>query len=124
MEAARQGAGDDRPDAGDGLEAPADVAAAVPGMDLLLGGMDLRTERQELPRQTFQADPCNRRQPGILRIGNDAEKLLDLRHADRRDDAELGHMGAHGVDQHGALANQQFARPVQHQDALLLRALA
>ena len=33
------------------------------------------------------------------------------------------HRGADGVDQHGALANQQIPRPVQHQDALLLDGL-
>ena len=32
-------------------------------------------------------------------------------------------MGADGVDQHGALANQQFTGPVHYQDALLLDAL-
>ena len=74
-----------------------------------------------MPGQTFQASTRNRRQPGIVRIGNDAEKLLDLWYANRRDDAKLGHVGANGVDHHGALANQQVPRAVQHQHTLLLR---
>ena len=66
----------------------------MPDMDVFLCATDLLVERQELPGQTFQASTRNRRQPGIVRIGNDAEKLLDLWYANRRDDAKLGHVGA------------------------------
>ena len=37
----------------------------------------------------------------------------------RRDDAELRHVSSQGVDQHGALPNQQVAGPMQHQHGLL-----
>src|SRR4051794_8139753 len=47
------------------------------------------------------------------------DEILDLAAPLRCDDAELGKMSPYGVDQHGALAHQQIACPVQHQDGLL-----
>src|SRR4051812_6674270 len=47
------------------------------------------------------------------------DEILDLAAPLRRDDAEFGKMSPYGVDQHGALAHQQIACPVQHQDGLL-----
>ena len=40
-----------------------------------------------------------------------------------RDNAQLRHMAAQGVHQHGPLPHQQVARPVQHQHRLLLGGL-
>ena len=40
--------------------------------------------------------------------------------ADRRDDAELGKMGADGIDHRGLLADEQVTGTVQRQAALLL----
>src|SRR5215216_7693987 len=54
---------------------------------------------------------------GVVEAG---DELLDLAAPLRRDDTEFGKMGAYGVDQHGALAHQQIACPMQHQDGLLL----
>ena len=47
-------------------------------------------------------------------------RCLDMPQALRRDDAELRHVGAHRVDQHRALADQQVAGAMQHQHGLLL----
>src|SRR3954449_1230091 len=47
------------------------------------------------------------------------DELLDLAAPVRSNDAEFGKMSPYGVDQHGALAHQQIACPVQHQDGLL-----
>src|SRR5215217_763012 len=47
------------------------------------------------------------------------DEILDLAAPLRRDDTEFGKMSPYGVDQHGALAHQQIACPVQHQDGLL-----
>ena len=70
----RQGAGRDRPDAGNGLETPARLVRAVPGEDALLGRIDLVVEGQVLPRQPFQAGAGKRRQPVIKR------RLLETEH--------------------------------------------
>lgn len=42
-----------------------------------------------------------------------------MRRSLRRDHAEFGHMRAQRIDSHGALANEQVARPVHHQHRLL-----
>src|SRR5215204_1516146 len=47
------------------------------------------------------------------------DEILDRAAPLRRDDTEFGKMSPYGVDQHGALAHQQIACPVQHQDGLL-----
>src|SRR4051794_28618029 len=47
------------------------------------------------------------------------DEILDLAASLRSNDAEFGKMSPDGVDQHGALAHQQIACPVQHQDGLL-----
>jgi hypothetical protein len=48
---------------------------------------------------------------------------MDPAHPLGRHQAELGQMAAQGVHQHGALADQERAYAMQHQDALLLFAL-
>jgi len=40
--------------------------------------------------------------------------------SDRRNDPELGKMGTDGVDHRGLLADEQMARAMEHQAALLL----
>src|SRR6185312_9312068 len=47
------------------------------------------------------------------------DEILDLAAPLRRDDTEFGKMRPDSVDQHGALAHQQIACPMQHQDGLL-----
>ena len=92
-------------------------------MDAHLGGVNLFVERQELLRQTFKANAGNGRQPGIVWIGDPGTQHLDLHHADPCDDAELRHVGAHRIDQHGSLTDQHFSGSVHHQNALPLNAL-
>src|ERR671932_399881 len=55
-----------------------------------------------------------------FRVVEAGDELLDLAAPLRRDDTEFGEMSPYGVDQHGTLAHQQIACPVQHQDGLLL----
>ena len=118
-----QGACRNRSDAGDGLKPPAGLVRAVPGMDALLSRRDLVVQRHVLPRQRFQAGAGDRRQAVIMRIGDHRQQFFHPWDADRRDDAELGHVGTDRGDQHGSLTDQQLPGPVQHQNALLLRPL-
>ena len=53
-------------------------------------------------------------------IRNDGQQLLDPVAPLWRGNAELGHMGADGIDQLRALTHQKIARPVLHQLRLLL----
>src|SRR5712671_3535871 len=56
-------------------------------------------------------------------ISNDTEQLLDTLGADRRDNAKLGEMGTNGIYHRNLLADEEMARAVEHQAALLLRCL-
>jgi hypothetical protein len=51
------------------------------------------------------------------------EQFLDALAPDRRDDSELGKMGADRIDHRGLLPDEQMARAVEHEAALLLRRL-
>ena len=119
----RQRACRDRPDSGRGFETPAVFARPVPGVNALLGVIDLVLQRQQLPRQPFQAAPRQRRDAIIVAIGDHREQLLDLGQADPRHNAELRHVCPERIDQHGSLANQELARPMHHQHALPFSAL-
>ena len=112
----RQSAGNDRTDAGNGLQTSAGVVCAVPGIDIQFDGMDFPVYCQELPRQTFQAGAGQSWQPLITLIGDHSQQLLDLWHASWRNDAKLRHMSTDGIDQHGSLPNQQIPGSVQYQD--------
>src|SRR5712671_74964 len=59
----------------------------------------------------------------IVWIGYDIEQLLDPVAPDRCNDSELGKMGPDRIDHRGLLTDEQVARAVQHQAALLLRSL-
>src|SRR5215471_6778445 len=71
------------------------------------------------PRAATQG-ACNIRHPLIAGVGHHLEKLLHASASDRRDDAELGKMRSDGVDHGGLLTNEQMARAMKHQTALLL----
>ena len=60
------------------------------------------------------------RELAVTCIGDDIEQLLDTLASDRRDDPELGKMGADRIDHRGLLADEEMARAVEHQAALLL----
>ena len=62
----------------------------------------------------------NLRHPFVTWVGDDLEQFLDTIASDRRDDPELGKMGTDRIDHRGLLADEQMARAVEHQAALLL----
>lgn len=53
-------------------------------------------------------------------IGDDIEQVLNTIASDRCDDPELAKMGADRIDHRGLLADEQMARAMEHQAALLL----
>ena len=59
----------------------------------------------------------------VIGIGGNTEQLLDTIASDRRDDPKLCKMGANGVDHCGLLADEEMARTMEHQAALLLGGL-
>ena len=59
----------------------------------------------------------------LLFTSNFFRQQFDMPETLRCSDAELGHVGAQRIDQHGALPDQQVACTMQHQNRLLLRVL-
>src|SRR5262249_33259350 len=55
--------------------------------------------------------------------GDDIQQLLDTIAADRRHNPKLGKMSPDRVDHRGLLANEEMARAMEHQAALLLGGL-
>ena len=58
---------------------------------------------------------CNLGQPFIIRIGDDSEQLLDALATDRRNNPELGKMGADRIDHRGLLADEQMTGAMERQ---------
>jgi hypothetical protein len=56
----------------------------------------------------------------VIWISDYFEQRLHAIASDRRNDPELGKMGTDGVDHRGLLADEQMARAMEHQAALLL----
>ena len=77
-------------------------------------------ERCPLRPESDRSGARNIRQTFVAWISDDIEQLLDTHTADRRDDPELGKMGTDRIDHSGLLANEQMARAMEHQAALLL----
>jgi hypothetical protein len=63
------------------------------------------------------------RNPPVAWIGYDVEQFLDTVAPNRRNDPELGKMAPDRVDHRGLLTDEQMARSVEQQAALLLRSL-
>ena len=65
----------------------------------------------------------NLRNPLVVWIGDDSEQFLDTVASDRRNDPELGKKGPDRIDYRSLLTDEQMARAVEHQAALLLGSL-
>jgi hypothetical protein len=59
-------------------------------------------------------------EPAVSGIGDNFQQLLDTPAPDRGDNPELGKIGADRVDDRCLLANEEMARAMKHQTALLL----
>src|SRR2546426_7899555 len=75
--------------------------------------------RSWAPRAARHARAISRH-PFVTRVGDDPEQFLDTIAPDRSDDPVLGKMGADRIDHRGLLADEEMARPMEHQAALLL----
>jgi hypothetical protein len=115
-----EGAGEQRADAGDFHQPAAGLARPRRLADCPVVLEDLRGEQLQLGGEHRQTDARRRRQTRVARVGDDREQARQPLAADRRDDAESGHVRADGVAELGALARQHQPDAVQHQDALLL----
>ena len=88
---------------------------------------DHPVELQDLLLEPIQLSPkCRETRTGYFRnslvtwIGDDIEQFLDPLASDRSDDPELSKMGPDHIDHRSLLANEQMARAMERQTALLL----
>src|SRR5260370_7966999 len=91
----------------------------MPGMDAPLDGYGLFPDSRILASKDAETEPGGRWNAIILLISDDLEQLCLAIAALRRDDAKLGHMPAHRVQQHRSLTNQNLSPAFEHQPRLL-----
>ena len=78
----------------------------MPGHDHTVELQDLSLQCLQVGAERTDTGAGNLGQPLIICIGGDTEQLLDTIASDRRDDPELGKMGADGIDHRGLLADE------------------
>src|SRR5436190_24402918 len=105
------------------IEPLARLIRSVPGGDHTVELQDLRLEHSQLGAESGKTRARNLRHPLVTRVGDDPEQFLDTIAPDRSDDPVLGKMGADRIDHRGLLADEEMARPMEHQAALLLECL-
>jgi hypothetical protein len=105
---------------GDRIKSPARLIGSMPGHDYTVELQDLLLEPAQLSPECSETRTGYRRNSLVARIGDDIEQFLDTFAADRRDDPELGKMGPNDIDHRSLLADEQMARAMEHQAALLL----
>ena len=92
----------------------------MPCQDHSIEIQDLLFKAEQLAAQRGKACTHNIGHPFVARIGDDPQQFLDAFASDRCDDPKLGKMSADRIDHGGLLADEQMARAMQHQSALLL----
>src|SRR5499427_6504079 len=112
-----------RADTRDGVKSLAGLVRSVPCHDAAIEGQDLGFQCQQLSPESSHAGSCYLWQPSVVGIGDDFEQLLDTTAPNRCDDPELGQVHANGIDDGCLLANEQMARAMKRQTALLLGGL-
>ena len=92
----------------------------MPGHDVAIELQDLRLERTQLRAKGGNTLACDLWHACVIGISDDMEQLFDTVSANRRDDAELGKVGADRIDHCSLLAHEEMARAMEHEAALLL----
>src|SRR4029077_3515869 len=108
-----------RSHAGDLIKPFARLIGSMPGQDAPIELQDLCLEHPQLRAKGGKTLTCDLWHPLVIRIGDDVEELLDTVAANRRDDPELGEVGADRIDHRGLLANEEMTCAMEHEAALL-----
>ena len=116
-----QSRGEHRADARSFIEPHAQLVGSVPGPDQLVELQDPLLDHPQLRPKSGQT--CAELRNRCHWIGDDIEQFLDTVTPNRRNDPELGKMGPDRIDHRGLLTDEQMARTVKQQAALLLRGL-
>ena len=91
----------------------------MPSHDAAVECQNLGFQCQQLRPKSSHAGPGYLWQPSVVGIDDDFEQLIDTFTPNRCDDPELSKMGTNGIDDGGLLANEQMARAMKRQAALL-----
>ncbi len=96
-----------RTDARNIIKAPADFARSVPSKDAPVRIEDLMLYHLKPSAQRQETITRGGRYAGIVAILDDRQQLLQPVATNPGDNTELGQMGTQGIDQRGALADEQ-----------------
>ena len=91
----------------------------MPGVDHTVELQNLRLEHPQLGAERGETRARNLGHPFVTWIGDDAKQFLDTIASDWRDDPELRKMGTDRIDHRGLLTDEEMARAMEHQAALL-----
>src|SRR2546430_10486263 len=105
------------------MKALARFVGPVPGHDQSIELHNLLLETEQLSAERGETCAGNLRHPPVAWIGNNMQKFRNPFASDRRDNTKLGKVRPDRIDHSGLLANEQMARAMKHQAALLLGVL-
>ena len=92
----------------------------MPSHDHTIELQNLLFEPAQLSPECGETHPCYHRNSLVTWIGDNVKQLLDTLASDRCDDPELAKMSPDHIDHRGLLADEQMARAMERQTALLL----
>src|SRR5204863_6898010 len=110
-------------DTGSFIEPHAHLVGSVPGRDQPVELQYLLFDPTQLSPECRKTCTSYLRNSLVVWIGDDSEQFLDTAAPDRGNDPELGKMGPDRIDHRSLLTDEQMARAVEHQAALLLGSL-
>jgi hypothetical protein len=92
----------------------------MPGKDASVELQYLGLQRAQLAAESSKTRAGQLWEPAVGWIGNDFQQLLDTPAPDGGDNPELGKIGADRINDGCLLTDEEMARPVEHEAALLL----
>jgi len=95
----------------------------VPGYNHTIEAQNLLLKPAQLSPKCCETRTGYRRNSLVTWIGDDIEQFLDTFAPNRCDDPELGKMGPDHIDHSSLLTDEQMARAMERQTALLLGGL-
>src|SRR5215467_2480394 len=95
----------------------------MPSDDASVELQNLSLQRSQLTAESSKARACHFREPAVGCISDDFQQLLDAPAPDGGDDTEFGKIRADRNNDGSLLTDEEMARPVEHETALLLDCL-
>src|SRR5262245_58691804 len=93
----------------------------MPTIDQAIELQDMRLQHTQLVAESCETRACYLGHSSVIYIGDDLKKLLNTAAPDRRHNPKLGKVSPERIGYRILLADQEMARAMEHQAALLLR---